>query len=53
MRCIQLDDANSCKIFGQAGRPAVRASLRPELEMCGLDRGPAMLFLTTLERLTA
>lgn len=53
VRCIQLDDANNCKIFGQAGRPAVCASLRPALEMCGLDRVHAMHFLTDLERLTA
>jgi hypothetical protein len=53
VRCIQLDDANNCKIFGQATRPAVCASLQPSLEMCGPDRVHAMLFLSTLERLTA
>ncbi len=53
VRCIQLDDANNCKIFGQATRPAVCASLQPSLEMCGQDRSHAMLFLSTLERLTA
>jgi hypothetical protein len=41
------------KIFGQATRPAVYASLQPSLEMCGPDRTHAMLFLSTLERLTA
>jgi Fe-S-cluster containining protein len=53
VRCIQLDDANNCKIFGQAARPAVCASLQPSLEMCGPDRVHAMQFLSTLERLTA
>jgi hypothetical protein len=52
VRCIQLDDVNNCKIFGQAGRPAVCASLQPAQDMCGLDRVHAMLFLTDLERLT-
>ncbi len=53
VRCIQLDDDNGCQIFGQIGRPAVCASLKPAPEMCGTDRAHAMIFLTTLERLTA
>lgn len=53
VRCIQLDDDNGCKIFGQPGRPAVCASLRPSREMCGGDRAHAMLFLATLDRLTS
>lgn len=53
VRCIQLDAANDCLIFGQPGRPAVCSSLRPSAEMCGADREQAMLFLSTLEGLTA
>jgi Fe-S-cluster containining protein len=53
VRCIQLDDDNGCKIFGQPGRPAVCSSLQPSREMCGADRTQAMLFLTTLEGLTS
>lgn len=53
VRCIQLDEANGCKIFGQPGRPAVCASLQPSAEMCGGERSHAMLFLGELERLTA
>jgi hypothetical protein len=53
VRCIQLDDDNGCKIFGQPGRPAVCASLQPSREMCGDDRAHAMLFLATLDRLTS
>ena len=53
VRCIQLNDDNGCMIFGQIGRPAVCASLMPALDMCGRDRSHAMIFLTTLERLTA
>ena len=53
VRCIQLDDANGCKIFGQPGRPAVCASLKPSREMCGDTRVQAMLFLTELDRLTS
>lgn len=51
--CIQLDDQLRCRIFGDPRRPAVCASLRPGLEMCGPDRRFAMHYLTTLERLTA
>lgn len=53
VRCIQLDDANGCRIFGDPRRPAVCASLQPSAEMCGADRAHAMLFLGELERLTA
>ena len=53
VRCLQLDDDNGCKIFGQPGRPAVCASLQPAREMCGADRAHAMLYLATLERLTS
>ncbi len=52
VRCIQLDEANGCKIFGQAGRPAVCAGLQPSPEMCGATREHAMFYLATLERLT-
>ncbi len=53
MRCIQLDDDDGCKIFGQPGRSAVCASLQPSREMCGDTRAQAMLFLATLDRLTS
>jgi Fe-S-cluster containining protein len=53
VRCIQLDDADRCRIFGLPERPVVCGSLQPEREMCGGSRAEAMLYLTTLERLTA
>jgi Fe-S-cluster containining protein len=53
VRCIQLNDANDCMIFGQPGRPAVCSSLQPSQEMCGSDREHAMVFLATLDRLTS
>ncbi len=53
VRCVQLDDDGRCRIFGRPERPAVCGGLRPSLEMCGRDRGEAMVWLTRLEDLTA
>jgi Fe-S-cluster containining protein len=53
MRCVQLDENNGCKIFGQPGRPRVCASLPPSHEMCGDTRTHALFYLAELERLTA
>jgi len=53
VRCIQLTDDNRCAIFGQPERPAVCSSLRPTLEMCGTNQGEAMVYLNSLELLTA
>lgn len=52
VRCIQLDDADRCKIFGQAERPAVCGSLRPDEDMCGTSREQAMRWLGGLEEKT-
>ena len=51
-RCIQLDDENSCMIFGKPERPAFCASLQPSLEMCGNTQEQAMVWLSHLEKLT-
>jgi uncharacterized protein len=53
VRCVQLDQAQRCRIFGQPQRPAVCASLRPSVEMCGTSREQALFFLSRLDRLTA
>lgn len=53
VRCIQLDAANRCAIFGMPERPAVCAGLKPSAPMCGADAAEAMHFLTRLEQLTA
>ena len=52
VRCVQLDEANRCRIFGQPERPAVCASLRPSAEMCGTSADEAMAFLRQLEHAT-
>ena len=53
VRCVQLDEANACRIFGQPGRPAVCGQLQPSADMCGPDRRYALLTLARLEKLTA
>jgi len=53
VRCVQLDEAYRCRLFGQPERPAVCARLRPEPAMCGDDRTQAMAWLGALESATA
>lgn len=53
VRCVQLDDAQRCRLFGQPERPAVCVSLRPSAEMCGTDRTQAMAWLSRLDAHTA
>ncbi|MDR2871919.1 MAG: YkgJ family cysteine cluster protein [Xanthomonadaceae bacterium] len=50
--CVQLDERWRCRLFGEPERPAFCASLRPSMEMCGLDRVDALNGLTVLERET-
>jgi hypothetical protein len=52
VRCVQLTDDDRCAIFGQPERPAVCASLRPSMAMCGADRAHALVYLDLLERTT-
>lgn len=52
VRCVQLDTANRCRIFGQPERPAVCASLRPSATMCGDSSAQALTWLAQLEQQT-
>ena len=51
-RCIQLDDSNHCKIFGQPERPKVCLAFTAEPEICGNSSEHAMATLIELEELT-
>jgi len=53
VRCIQLDAADRCLLFGRPERPTVCTSLRPSEAMCGASRGDAMHWLRSLELATA
>jgi Fe-S-cluster containining protein len=52
VRCVQLDEQQRCRLFGQPQRPAVCLSLRPEPAMCGENREQALQRLTWLEQHT-
>ena len=49
VRCVQLDAAGRCLIFGRPERPAVCSSLMPAPEMCGASAAEALHFLNRLE----
>lgn len=53
VRCVQLDEANRCRIFGRPERPAFCGGLQAAPEMCGSAREHALAWLTQLERATA
>ncbi len=53
VRCVQLDAANRCRLFGHPERPAVCVSLAPSPAMCGSSDTQALAFLTQLEKETA
>lgn len=52
VRCVQLDAANRCRLFGRPERPAVCASLAPSPLMCGDSAAQAMHWLSDLEQQT-
>lgn len=51
-RCVHLDDANRCMLFGMPDRPRFCVELRPQPSMCGDSDDEAMTILTELERAT-
>lgn len=52
VRCVQLDERNLCKLFGQPERPAVCSRFAPEVSVCGDDAQEALRILGEWERLT-
>lgn len=51
-RCVHLNGAYQCGIFGQPDRPKVCADFMPELSACGENREEAMSILLEWERVT-
>ncbi|MFG6667341.1 YkgJ family cysteine cluster protein [Halomonas sp. HNIBRBA4712] len=48
-RCVQLDNDNLCRLFGDPRRPAVCARFDYDRDVCGERREQALATLTWLE----
>lgn len=53
VRCVQLDEANRCRLFGRPERPAFCGGLQASREMCGESSAHAVRWLAALEQATA
>jgi len=51
-RCIQLDERNLCKLFGDESRPKVCSDFSATLDVCGTTNEHALTLITELEQLT-
>lgn len=52
VRCIQLDEHNLCKLFGQPERPAVCLAFDYDHAVCGTHNDIALRNITFLETAT-
>ncbi len=51
-RCIQLDENNLCKLFGDASRPKVCSDFSATIDVCGMTNEQALYLITELEQMT-
>ncbi len=51
-RCIQLDDNNLCKLFGNESRPKVCSDFAATIDVCGTTNEQALYLITELEQMT-
>lgn len=52
VRCVQLDERNLCKLFGQPERPAVCLQFQPMADVCGNSDAEVLWLISELERQT-
>ena len=52
VRCVQLDEAMRCRLFGKPERPAFCGSLQPAADLCGGSRSEALVLIAALEAAT-
>ncbi|SDH70364.1 hypothetical protein SAMN04488136_12524 [Vibrio xiamenensis] len=52
VRCVQLDDNNLCKLFGQTSRPKVCHQFKACPDICGSTNQQALINITELEQVT-
>ncbi|PAU79026.1 YkgJ family cysteine cluster protein [Halomonas salipaludis] len=48
-RCVQLDEDNLCRLFGDPRRPAVCRAFDFDAELCGERRSEALARIAALE----
>ena len=51
-RCVQLNAANQCLLFGLPERPAVCSAFNADEQVCGKTDSEALQLLTWLEQVT-
>lgn len=49
VRCVQLDEANLCRLFTDPRRPAVCERFAFDRELCGIDRHDALRRISAME----
>ena len=50
VRCVQLDEDNLCRLFGDPSRPRVCERFNFDASVCGENREEALATLTWLEQ---
>ncbi|MCC5884739.1 MAG: Fe-S-cluster oxidoreductase [Halomonas sp.] len=53
VRCVQLDEANLCRLFQDPRRPLVCASFAFDSDLCGEKRSQALQRIALLEAETS
>lgn len=52
VRCVQLDENNRCRLYGDPRRPQACIDFRAMPDVCGSSREEAMRLLAAMERET-
>jgi len=52
VRCVNLDDDNRCRIWGQPDYPKACSDFTPTLEFCGSSNEEAMRLIADFEEAT-
>ncbi|SDJ64445.1 YkgJ family cysteine cluster protein [Billgrantia gudaonensis] len=52
VRCVQLDEANLCRLFDDPRRPGVCRRFDYDAELCGANRAQALARIAALELAT-
>ncbi|WOT05219.1 YkgJ family cysteine cluster protein [Shewanella youngdeokensis] len=53
VRCVQLNDGNLCKLFGQPERPEVCGQFIATADVCGANSQEALWLISSMEQATS